>query len=119
MSSSAWQSTNLFPYFLGNTDTLDISNINDYSCNITWTTSYPRKLDADNWLSETSSSLYEYSNGTAYLEEDCNSAYTPEFGVYGRNKIFPFVVVCNDGNKTVIRKFFYDPESPQKFHNIS
>ena len=122
MSSSIWQSANLFPYFLGITETLDISNISDYSSTldyIKWTNSYPRKINAEKWMSETSASLYDYSNGTAYLEEDCNSVYTPEFGVYGRNKVYPFIVVCNNGSKTLFRKFIYDPESPQKFHHIS
>lgn len=118
MSSSSWQNSTLFPYFLGKTDILNIDNIQDYSCNIRWTTSYPRKLNADAWIEETSAKLYEYSNGMAYIEEDCNSTYTPEFGVYGRNKIFPFIVVHNEGDKTIYRKFFYDPESSQKFYRI-
>lgn len=119
LSSDDWQYTYLFPYLLGEIDFLDESLIKNYNHEIKWTTSYPRKLNADNWMMKTNNDLYTHTNGMAYIEEDLNSFCTPEFGVYGRHKVFPFIVVKNNnGNGTLITKFYFDPESPQLFHRL-
>lgn len=114
-----YETQKLFPYLLGLTEFLDPSGIDCYNHGISWTKSYPRKLKGDDWVEQAGIRLYEYSNGSAYIEEDLTPISKPEFGVYGFNKVFPFIVVNNvKGVETTKTKFIYDPEGDQRFYKI-
>lgn len=109
-----FETEHLFPFFLGKSSKLDMTDFDSYNHGIKWTTGYPRKLDAEDWLYNTSMKLQEYSEGQAYLEEMLNPSIKLNITGYPNGAIYSFMVVIGP-NKT---EWYYNPSSNQKFHRV-
>lgn len=104
----------LFPFLLGQTETLDITGLEMYDHGITWTKRYPRKLDGEEWIVGASDRLKEFSSGEAYLEEMLTPSVKLNITGYPSGGIFPFMVVT----ATEKKEYYYNPASEQKFHRV-
>jgi len=110
----SFEYSNLFPFFMGETKELNVTDIKEYDHGIVWTTRYPRKLDGSYWIKHTGDRLKQYSQGKAYLEEMLNPSVKLSISGYPSGGIFSFMV-CIETNKT---EYYYDPKSEQQFHRI-
>ena len=104
----------LFPFLLGQTQTLDTKGSDTYNHGIVWTKRYPRKLDGEEWLFGASDRLKEFSSGKAFLEEMLTPSIKLNITGYPSGGILPFMVV------TAVEKteYYYNPVSEQKFHRV-
>lgn len=102
----------LFPFLLGEVQELDVSEFDSYDHGIKFSTSYPRKLIADEWLYRTSERLATYTQGKAYLDELINPSQQFVIKGYPNGALYSFLVIIEDRKY----QFYYDPSSHQKFH---
>lgn len=104
----------LFPFLLGQTETLNTEGLDTYNHGIVWTKRYPRKLDGEEWLFNTSARLREFSEGKAILEEMLTPSVKLNITGYPSGGILPFMVVT--GTEKI--EYYYNPASEQKFHRV-
>ncbi|CAH6419056.1 Hypothetical protein HVR_LOCUS249 [uncultured virus] len=109
-----FEETSLFPYFLGQIDTLNTEGLDTYEHGIVWTTRYPRKLDGEKWIREAGGRLSVFTTGMAFLDEMTNPSVKLNVTGYPNGGILSFLVV--HGPKSY--EFYYNPASEQKFHKV-
>jgi len=110
----SFEEESLFPFLLGFVEILDIKNFSGYNHGITWTNRYPRKLNGEEWLYETSGRLRQFSEGKSYLEEMLTPSVKLSVSGYPSGGIYSFMVVTGT-NKV---EYYYNPSSEQKFHRV-